>query len=100
MATNASLKTRLEKLESRALPSRHIVRQIIDGVDDPKEVLDRMVAVGEIAEHERGDVSFIIWRVFAPIWDERPDGSARRIGSRNVYTGEVEKVEGWGESIA
>jgi hypothetical protein len=97
MATNASLKTRLEKLESTLAPRRRIVRRVIEGVDDPKEVLDRMVADGEIAEHEKGDVSFIIWRVFAPIWDERPDGSARRIGSRNVYTGEVEKVEGWGE---
>ena len=28
---------------------KQIVRQIIDGVDDPEEVLDRMVANGEIA---------------------------------------------------
>ena len=73
------------------------MRQITDGVDDPKVVLDRMVANGEIAEHQRGDVLFIRWVIVAPIWDMKPDGSARLVGRRNVYTGELEKVEGWGE---
>ena len=61
------------------------MRQITDGVDDPKVVLDRMVANGEIAEHQRGDVLFI------------PSGTRSRtaavVGRRNVHTGEVEKVE-------
>ena len=29
--------------------------------------------------------------------DMKPDGSARLVGRRNVHTGELEKVEGWGE---
>ena len=31
------------------------------------------------------------------IWDMKPDGSGRLVGRRKVHTGEVEKVEGWGE---
>jgi hypothetical protein len=31
------------------------------------------------------------------IWDMKPDASGRLVGRRKVHTGEVEKVEGWGE---
>ena len=92
-----SLVSRLDKigaaLAAKQSPRLQIVRQITDGVDDPKVVLDRMVANGEIAEHQRGDVLFIRWVVVAPIWDMKPDGSARLVGRCNVHTGEVEKVE-------
>ena len=95
-----NLVSRLDKiaaaLAAKQPSRRQIVRPITDGVDDPKVVLDRMVANGEIAEHQRGDVLFIR-RVITPIWDMKPDGSARLVGRRNVHTGEVEKVEGWGE---
>jgi hypothetical protein len=40
-------------------------------------------------------VRFIRGVIVAPIWDMKPDGSARLVGRRNVHTGEVEKVEGW-----
>jgi hypothetical protein len=95
------LVSRLDKiaatLAAKQPSRRQIVREITDGVDDPKVVLDRMVANGEIAEHQRGDVLFIRRVIVAPIWDMKPDGSARLVGRRNVHTGEVEKVEGWGE---
>ena len=43
---------------------------------------------------------FFISRSFLePIWDMRPDGSARLIGRRNVHTGEVEKVD-WDKSAS
>ena len=90
------LASRLDKIEA-ALAAKHpprerIVRCITDGVDDPHEVLDRMVANGEIAEHQRGDVRFIMNSIVAPVW---ADG--RLIGRRNVHTGEVKRVE-WGSS--
>jgi hypothetical protein len=78
-------------------PRRQVVRQIIDGVDDQEVVRDRMVANGEIAEHQRGEVLFVQRVIVAPIWDMKPDGSAMLVGRRNVHTGEVEKVEGWEE---
>ena len=84
-------------LAAKQRSRQQIVRQITDGVDDPKVVLDRMVANGEIAEHERGDVRFVRWVIIAPIWERGPDGVETLVGRRNVYTGEVEKVEGWGE---
>jgi hypothetical protein len=58
-----------------------------------------MVANGEIAEHEKVDVQFIVRSIIEPIWDMRPDGIARLIGRRNVHTGEVEKVD-WGKSAS
>ena len=89
----ASHHRRLKRLEGAAEQHQHIVLEIIDGVDDPVEVLDRLIASGKIAEHQRGDVRFIR-RVFVePIWDISPDGSARVIGRRNVHTGEIEKVD-------
>ena len=96
-----SLAGRLDKIAATLAakqPSRgQIVRQIVDGVDDPEAVLDRMVANGEIAEHRRGDVLFIRRVIIAPIWETGPDGVETLVGRRNVHTGEVEKVEGWGE---
>ena len=50
-----------------------------------------MVANREITEHQRADVLFIRRLIVAPIWDMKPDGSARLVGRRNVHTGEVEK---------
>ena len=73
-----------QALAAKQPSRRQIVRQITDGVDDPKVVLDRMVANGEIAEHQRGDVLFIRRVIVAPIWDMKPDGSARLVGRRNV----------------
>ena len=35
--------------------------------------------------------------IVEPIWEEGADGSARLVGRRNVHTGEVERVEGWGD---
>jgi hypothetical protein len=94
-----SLASRLDKIAATLAakqPARErIVRQITEGVDDPEEVLTRMIADGEIAEHQKGDVQFIVWSIIAPVWEMNPDGGARLVGRRNVYTGEVEKVE-WG----
>ena len=36
---------------------------------------------------------FIRQVIVAPIWDMKPDGSARLVGRRNVHTDEVEKGE-------
>jgi hypothetical protein len=84
---------RLKRLEGAAKRHLEIVVIIIDGVDDPDEVLARTIASGKIAEHQRADVRFIRRVIVEPIWDMRPDGSARLVGRRNVHTGEVEKVE-------
>src|SRR5262245_39337470 len=80
-------------LAAKQPPREKIVRRIIDGVEDPDEVLYRMVADGEIAEHQKGDVQFIVRRIIEPIWEKSADGGARLVGRRNVYTGEVQKVE-------
>ena len=62
------------------------------GHENPKDVLNRMIANGEITTDQRGDVRFIR-RVFVePIWETK-DGSARLVGRRNVHTREIEKVE-------
>ncbi len=52
-----------------------------------------MVADGEIAEHERGDVCFIVRTIIEPIWEKQPDGATKLVGRRNVHTGEVEEVK-------
>ena len=63
------------------------------GHENPEDVLDHMIASGEITTDQRGDVRFIR-RVFVePIWETKADGSARLVGRRNVHTGEIEKVE-------
>jgi hypothetical protein len=92
------LQTRLARLEQKiaARQRQQIVVQITEGKDDPDEVLDRMIASGEITEHQRADVRFIQWRIVAPVWEMSADGGARLVGRRNVHTGEVEKVE-WGD---
>jgi hypothetical protein len=65
------------------------------GHEHTEDVLDRMIAGGEITTDQRGDVRFI-WRVFVePIWETKADGSARLVARRNVHTGEIEKVEDW-----
>jgi hypothetical protein len=66
-------------IAAKESPRRQVVRQIIDGVDDQEVVLDRMVANGEIAEHQRGDVLFVRRVIVAPIWDMKPDGSGRLV---------------------
>jgi hypothetical protein len=95
-----SLVNRLDKISSalaaKQSPRQKIVRRIM-GNEDRERAFDRMIANGEIAEHQRGDVIFIRRVMIEPIWDMKPDGSARLVGRRNVHTGEVEKVEGWGE---
>jgi hypothetical protein len=94
-----SLTRRLDKiaatLAAKSPPREIIVHEIIEGVDDPDEVLARMVADGAIAEHQKGDVQFIVRSIIEPVWEMNPDGGARLVGRRNLYTGEVEKVE-WG----
>ena len=96
-----SLVSRLDKiaatLAAKQPSRREIVRQIIDGVDDQEVVLDRMVAGGEITEDQRSEVRFIVHHIIAPIWETQPDGRVTLVGRRNVHTGEVEVVEGWGE---
>jgi len=59
-------------------PRRKIVRQIVDGVDDPDEVLDRMVAAGEITADQRDDVCFIVFSVIEAIWETGADGNEPR----------------------
>ena len=97
-----SLVSRLDKIASALAakqPSRQqIVRRIIDGVDDPKVVLDSMIANGEITEDLRGDLLFIRRVIVAPIWEAGPDGRVTLVGRRNVHTGAVEVVEGWGDN--
>jgi len=62
-----SLEKRLDKIAAKIEASkpqrRQIWRQIIEGEETKEEVLDRMVANGEIAEREREDVSFVVWRI-------------------------------------
>lgn len=91
----ASHHRRLKRLEGAARQHQEIVVRIIDGVDDPNEMLNRLIASGTIAEHQSADVRFIRIAIIEPIWDMSPDGSARLVGRRNVHTGEVEEVE-WG----
>jgi hypothetical protein len=74
---------------------QEIVRRIM-GDENPEDVLDRMIANGEIAEHQRGDVRFIRTVIIVPVWEMGADGSAKLVGRRNVHTGEVELVDGWG----
>jgi hypothetical protein len=94
-----SLVSRLDKiaatLAAKQSPRQDIVRRVM-GDKEPQDVLDRMIGSGEIAEHQRGDVRFMRRVIVEPIWDMGPDGSARLIGRRNVHTGEIELVEGWG----
>jgi hypothetical protein len=93
-----SLEKRLDKIAATLAaqqPARQeIVRRIVDGVDDPKVVLDRMVADGEITEDQRGDVRFIRRVFIASVWETDAEGNSRLVGRRNVHTGEVEPVEG------
>ena len=56
-----------------------------------------MIANGEITEEQRGDVLFIRRVIIEPIWELGGDGSRKLVGRRNVNTGEVEVVEGWGD---
>jgi hypothetical protein len=89
----ASHHRRLKRLEGAAEQHQEIVLEIVDGVDDPHEVLDRLIGSGTIAEHQRADVRFVCRVIVEPIWDMSPDGSARLVGRRNVHTGEIEKIE-------
>ena len=97
-----SLESRLDKLAAalavRQPPQRDIVRRTIDGVDDPEALLGRMVANREITEEQRGDVRFIRRTIIEPIWETDADGNSRFVGRRNVHTGEVEPVEGSGDT--
>jgi hypothetical protein len=92
----ANQRQRLKRLEGNIEPRQEIVVSLVDGVDDPDEVLNRMVASGEIAEHQRADVRLLIRSFVEPIWEMHPDGSERLVGRRNVHTNEVDKVE-WGD---
>jgi hypothetical protein len=83
---------RLKRLEVSQAGAELVVVRIIDGLDNPDELLDRMIASGEIAEHQRDTVQFIRWVICAPIWVMSPDGGARLVGRRNVYTGEIENL--------
>ena len=60
--------TRLDKIEQRVAPEKpYICRQLIEGQDpEPEEVLDQMVADGEITEDQRDDVLFIIIHIVDP----------------------------------
>jgi hypothetical protein len=93
-----SLDSRLDKiaatLAARRSSHQEIVRRIM-GHENPQDVLDRMIANGEIAEHQRGNVRFVRRVIVEPIWDTGPDGGARLVGRRNVHTGEIGKVEDW-----
>lgn len=89
---------RLKRLEGNIDPAKEIMVSIVEGVDDPDEVLDRMVFSGEIAEHQRADVRFMVLQIIAPIWEQGRDGSERFVGRINVHTGEVEKVE-WADML-
>jgi hypothetical protein len=93
------LASRLDKIAAILAANQslrqEIVKRIIEGVDDPDEVLDRMIA--NIAEHQRGDMRFVRRVIVAPVWDIQPDGRARLVGRRNVHTGEIAQVEGWGD---
>jgi len=62
------LSTRLDKIEQRVAPEKpYICRQLIKGQDpEPEEVLDQMVADGEITEDQRDDVKFIIMHIVDP----------------------------------
>ena len=95
-----SLDSRLDKIAatfaSKQSSRQQIVRRIM-GDEHPEEVLNRMVAHGEIAEHQRGDVRFVRWVIIEPIWELGADGNQKLVGRRNVYTGEVEVVEGWAD---
>jgi hypothetical protein len=94
------LVSRLDKIAAALAAKRssrqEIVRRIM-GHENPEDVLDRIIASGEITTDQRGDVRFIRRVFVAPFWDMRADGSARLIGRRNVHTGEIEHVEGWGD---
>ncbi len=71
------LSAKLDKLEQRFAPKRpHIGRMIIRGKDpEPDEVLDQMVAAGEITDDQRDDVFFIIMNIVdPPNWDEQSPG--------------------------
>ena len=97
-ATTAQFVSRLDKIAA-ALTAKQSTRQEIvrriTGNEDPEEVLDRMIANGEITENQRGDVRFIRRILIAPVWEIGADGSDRLVGRRKVHTGEIEKVEDW-----
>jgi len=65
------------------------------GDENPEDVLDRMIASGEITTDQRDDVRFIRRVIVAPVWEIGADGSDRLVGRRKVHTGEIEKVEDW-----
>jgi hypothetical protein len=83
---------RLKRLEGAVQQRHDIVVTITEGVDDPNEVIKRMIATGGITEEQRAAVRFIMRRIIEPIWDIKLDGSAKIIGRRNVYTGEIENL--------
>jgi hypothetical protein len=91
-----SLVRRLDKIAATlaAKQSSLGIVHLVKGDEDPEIVLDRMIANGEIAEHQRSDVLLIRMVAIEPIWEMSADGSARLIGRRNVHTGEVERVDG------
>ena len=62
------LSARLDKIEQRVTPEKpYICRRLIQGQDpEPEEVLDRMVADGEIKEDQRDDVMFIVRVIVDP----------------------------------
>lgn len=67
------LGAKLDKLEQRLAPEKPLIcRCIIEGEDpEPEEVLDQMVAAGEITDDQRDDVSFIqLVIVDPPNWEE------------------------------
>ena len=71
------LTSKLDKLEQRIAPKKPpIGRMIIRGKDpEPDEVLDQMIAAGEITDDQRDDVLFIIMNIVdPPNWDEQSPG--------------------------
>jgi len=91
-----NLVRRLDKiaaaLAAKQSSPQEIVRRIM-GHENPKDILNRMIANGEITEDQRGDVRFIRRVIVAPVWDTDANGDSRLVGRRNVHTGEIEKVE-------
>jgi hypothetical protein len=91
-----SLEKRLDKIAATLAakePARQEIRKCIIGVEDEEEVLDRMIATGEITEDQTGDVRFIRRVFISPVWETDADGNPRFVGRRNVHTGEIEPVD-------
>jgi hypothetical protein len=94
--TVTRLVSRLDKVAAAVAAKRssrqEIIRRIM-GHENPEDVLDHMIASGEITEHQRGDVRFIRRVIVAPVWDTDANGAPRLVGRRNVHTGKIERVE-------